>query len=221
MPTNANGRVVFEKDKLPYVSVEEAIGDLPPLKAGEGEDLSFYALEATNPYQARARNGSLAVFTHRSRAHGTKYLDNISVIKEGGRNAELPDGARFSDNYFSQAYARLSRNGIAQTVTTCFGNPGSGRFLHYDDLRSITVREAARLQSFPDSFTFDGTAAAQMRHVGNAVPPLLARALRNAIGADLIASNAHRAWVNCGKASGGEAQRNSGTEISNNERDPK
>src|SRR5262249_28761779 len=112
----------------------------------------------------------------------------ISVIKEGGRNATLDDGERFSDNYFSQAYARLHRKGIAQTITTCFGNPGSGRFMHYSDLRAVTVREGARFQSFPDNFVFHGHQSTQMRHVGNAVPPLLAKALAEQILADLAAA---------------------------------
>jgi DNA mismatch endonuclease (patch repair protein) len=100
---------------------------------------------------------------------------------------ELPDDQRFSDNYYSQAYARLHRNGLANTITTSFGNPGSGRFLHYRDLRSITAREAARLQSFPDKFVFDGDHVSQMRHIGNAVPPLVARAFRDQIEQDLLA----------------------------------
>jgi DNA mismatch endonuclease (patch repair protein) len=113
------------------------------------------------------------------------------VIAEGGSNMELPDDQRFSDTYFSQAYARLHRNGIAQTITTSFANPGSGRFMHYRDLRSITVREAARLQSFQDWYAFEGGLATQSRHVGNAVPPLLARALRDVIGEDLVSAGAH------------------------------
>jgi DNA (cytosine-5)-methyltransferase 1 len=81
--TNANGRVLFEKDRLPYVSVEDAIGDLPPLKAGQGEEVSFYTSEPRTSYQHWAREGSLAIFNHRSRAHKEKYLDKISIIKEG------------------------------------------------------------------------------------------------------------------------------------------
>jgi DNA (cytosine-5)-methyltransferase 1 len=186
--TQAEKRVAFESEKLPYVSVEEAIGDLPSLEAGKGEEFMFYSSPAQSQYQVWARQGSVGFFNHRSRAHSMKYLEKISVIEEGGRNQDLPAEQRFSDNYYSQAYARLHRRGIAQTVTTYFGNPGSGRFLHYRDLRAITVREAARFQSFPDSFVFDGHHATQMRHVGNAVPPLLARAIRDQVGRDLVAA---------------------------------
>jgi DNA (cytosine-5)-methyltransferase 1 len=182
----ADTRVRFAPGQNPYVSVEEAIGDLPSLGAAGGDEVMFYPEEPRNEYQRWAREGSVAIFNHRSRAHSKQFLAKISVIGEGGRNQDLPDETRFSDNYYSQAYARLHRNGIAQTVTTYFGNPGSGRFTHYSDLRSITVREAARLQSFRDSFAFHGHHAVQMRHVGNAVPPLLARALRDQIAADLL-----------------------------------
>lgn len=178
----------FNPDKLPYVSVEEAIGDLPTLKSGEGDEVMFYGPPPTSDYQRWARSGSVAIFNHRTRTHSAKYLMKISVIEEGGRNTDLPDDQRFSDNYFSQAYARLHRNGIAQTITTCFGNPGSGRFMHYQELRAITTREAARFQSFPDAFIFDGHHATQMRHVGNAVPPLMARAVRDQVVSDLIAA---------------------------------
>jgi DNA (cytosine-5)-methyltransferase 1 len=181
-------RLRFEPDKSPYVSVEEAIGDLPPLVAGEGDEFAFYPSTPQSAYQVWARQGSVGIFNHRSRAHSSKYLEKIGVIEEGRRNQDLPDGQRFSDNYYSQAYARLHRHGIAQTVTTYFGNPGSGRFMHYRDLRSITVREAARFQSFPDTFVFDGLQATQMRHVGNAVPPLIARVMRDKIACDLVAA---------------------------------
>lgn len=182
----------YELDRLPYVSVEEAIGDLPSLHGGGGDEVMFYEGAAESEFQRWAREGSVAIFNHKSRSHSKAFLDKIKVIAEGGRNQDLPDDERFSDNYYSQAYARLHRNGIAQTVTTCFGNPGSGRFIHYRDLRSITVREAARLQSFKDSYVFHGLHSTQMRHVGNAVPLLLARALRDQIARDLLAAQVDR-----------------------------
>jgi DNA (cytosine-5)-methyltransferase 1 len=105
----------------------------------------------------------------------------MSWIPEGGRVHELPPELNFSPNSFSQAYARLHRNGIAYTITTFVHNAGSGRFWHYRDQRTITVREAARLQSFDDNFVFVGTRSDQERHAGNAVPPLLAEALADHI----------------------------------------
>lgn len=187
-----DSRPRFDPERFPYVSVEEAIGDLPSISAGEGGEVMFYSGAPKSEYQHWAREGSVAIFNHRSRAHSKEFLEKIKIIAEGGRNKELPADERFSDNYYSQAYARLHRNGIAQTVTTYFGNPGSGRFIHYRDLRSITVREAARFQSFKDSFVFDGLHSTQMRHVGNAVPPLLARALRDHIARDLLAAGVDR-----------------------------
>ncbi len=96
-------RQTFEPDKKPYISVEEAIGDLPPLAAGGGDEVMFYTTPAFSPYQAWAREGSPAIFNHRSRAHTADFLRKISIIEEGGRNQDLPIKQRFSDNYYSQA----------------------------------------------------------------------------------------------------------------------
>lgn len=186
----ASEKIRLEPAKLPYISVEEAIGDLPLISSGEGDEMMFYTSTPESSLQKWAREGSIAVFNHRARSHTEQYLKKISIIKEGQRNATLSDDERFSDNYFSQAYARLHRKGIAQTITTQFGNPGSGRYMHYRELRSITVREAARFQSFPDAFVFHGSYSSQMRHVGNAVPPLLAKALASQILDDLVAAGA-------------------------------
>ena len=84
-------------------------------------------------------------------------------------------------NYFRLAYSRLAPNEPAGTITTNTHNPGSGRFLHYRDHRTLTVREVARLQGFPDGFRFIGSQGDQRRHVGNAVPPLLSQRVAEAL----------------------------------------
>ncbi len=147
------------------------------MKAGQSADGQTYPAPAETRYQAERRKGSIAIFNHIARSHSKEFLRKIGRIRPGKGNADLPDGERFSDNYYSQAYARLHARGIGYTITANFRNPGSGRFTHYRDKRSLTVREAARLQSFDDRFIFYGYESDQERHVGNAVPPLVAEAL--------------------------------------------
>lgn len=164
----------------PGLSVEEAIGDLPSIRAGGGKEAMGYAGEPISDYQRARRGGAKILFNHRARDHSRAMLTKMEMIPEGGRNQELADEQRLRSTegeYFSQAYARLHRHGIAQTITTYFHNPGSGRFTHYRELRALSVREAARIQSFDDDFIFIGKAEQQMRHVGNAVPVLLAQHL--------------------------------------------
>ena len=165
-----------------FISVSEAIGDLPALKAGQSVDGQAYSAAAESRYQGERRKGSIAIFNHTARSHSKDFLKKIAPIRPGKGNADLPDGDRFSDNYYSQAYARLHARGIGFTITANFRNPGSGRFTHYRDKRSITVREAARLPSFDDRFIFHGYESEQERHVGNAVPALVAEALARHFG---------------------------------------
>lgn len=173
----------------PYISVEDAIGDLPRIEAGE-EAPSYIAPPFTD-YQAARRKRAKMLCNHSARTHGESFLKKINKIEEGLSNRDLAKNRRFDKNrtqeYFSQAYGRLHRLGIAQTITANFLNPGSGRFLHYQDNRAITVREAARFQSFDDDFTFYGRMDTQQRHVGNAVPPLLAKAFAEHFGEKVLA----------------------------------
>jgi DNA (cytosine-5)-methyltransferase 1 len=166
-----------------FTSVSEAIDDLPSLKAGQIMDGDPYPTLPNSAYQAERRKRSLAIFNHVARSHSKDFLKKIGPIRPGKGNSALPDQLRFSDNYYSQAYARLHPRGIGFTITANFRNPGSGRFTHYRERRSLTVREAARLQSFDDDFIFHGYETDQERHVGNAVPPLLAEALAQHFGA--------------------------------------
>lgn len=164
----------------PGLSVLDAIGDLPSIEAGGGQEAMPYTNDPSTPYQRARRNGAAILFNHRARTHSAAMLKKMAMITEGGRNQELADDHRLRSadgEYFSQAYARLHRHGIAQTITTYFHNPGSGRFTHYRDLRALTVREAARFQSFDDTFILGGKLEQQMRHIGNAVPVLLSKAI--------------------------------------------
>lgn len=177
----------------PFVSVEDAIGDLPPLEAGE--EAIAYSCEPFTDFQAARRRSAKLLANHFARAHDAEFIEKkLKKIPEGGSNQDLDGRRRFDRGreikYLSQAYGRLRRHGIAQTITAHFSNPGSGRFIHYRDHRSITVREAARFQGFDDSFVFCGKFEEQQKQVGNAVPPLLARALAEHFGALLQGKSA-------------------------------
>ena len=81
----------------------------------------------------------------------------------------------------SGAYGRLEWNSPTMTITTRFDTPAGGRFIHPDDNRTLTPREAARVQSFPDSFEFTGSKSSICKQIGNAVPPKLAYFLANVV----------------------------------------
>jgi DNA (cytosine-5)-methyltransferase 1 len=90
--------------------------------------------------------------------------------------ANVPEGGQLkcASLYYSQSYGRLHRHGLARTITTAFPNAGSGRFWHPIENRTLTLREAARIQGFPDSFRFPGQPAKSAFLVGNALDKALA-----------------------------------------------
>ncbi len=185
----------FSSILYPYISVEDAIGDLPKIEAGE--EANSYIMPPFTDYQTARRQKAKILCNHNARMHRDKFLKKVKKIEEGFSNLDLPKSKRFDKDreqeYFSQAYGRLHRYGIAQTITTHFLNPGSGRFLHYESNRAITVREAARFQSFDDDFVFYGTTETQQKHVGNAVPPLLAKAFAEHFGERVMAAKSK--WI--------------------------
>jgi DNA (cytosine-5)-methyltransferase 1 len=155
----------------PFVTVGDAIGDLDE--------------DRTQPPSGYARllgAGKPVVSNHEPWDHGAALIDRLCQVREGCRPpAEATNGRR----YYSQAYARLHRQGLARTITTNFHNPGSGRFLHYRLDRTLTVREAARLQGFSDDFVFIGRPGRQERLVGNAFPPLWADVIARHVTSEL------------------------------------
>lgn len=166
------------------VTVWEALGDLPALEHGTGVSPCAYPTEPQNGFQRWARQGSEKIYNHVARKLQPIQFERLSSLEPGQGLRDLPEHLRVKSGY-SGAYGRLTKSMIAPTITRWVFHPGSGRFGHPVEPRVITVREAARLQAFPDTFRFTGTYIQQSHQVGNAVPPLLAEK----IGLALIAQS--------------------------------
>ncbi len=163
-------------------TIGEAISDLPSIPSGGGAGEMPYWKPARNCYQEMLREGASGIFNHECAGVAPINIQRISHVKPGGSWRDIPhkllpkglQRARRSDH--TKRYGRLDPEGLSGTILTkC--DPHWGTFFHYAQDRIISIREAARLQSFPDWFRFTGSKVEQYRQVGNAVPPLLARAL--------------------------------------------
>ena len=166
------------------INVWEAIGDLPPLRAGEGHNPMSYTKDPFCEYQRWARKTSKAVFNHVSRHHSPRDIAAFRIMKPGSRWKDLPQEIKamygYRDDIFTDKFKRLWKNKPAWTITSHLQKDGY-LYIHPTQVRTITVREAARLQSFPDTFVFEGAKVEQFKQVGNAVPPLLAKVIAEEI----------------------------------------
>ncbi|MCC7004733.1 DNA cytosine methyltransferase [Candidatus Nomurabacteria bacterium] len=163
-------------DKKAYISAWDAISDLPSIKNGKGSEEMEYDKKPLNEYQEEMRKGSKLLHDHKSRELREKQYARLAYLKPGQAIKDLPDELRPKSG-FSGAYGRLDFKMIAPTITRWVFHPGSGRFGHPKDIRTITIREAARLHSFSDDFEFVGTNTDRAGQIGNAVPPRLMEAL--------------------------------------------
>lgn len=159
----------FPKPIEEYVTCSMALSDLPPLEDELGEEISVYATMPKNQYQELMRENSSSVRNHIAARHSEKVRHIISMVPDGGNYKDLPDEYKNSRN-FHVAWTRFASDKPAPTIDT-----GHRHHFHYKYDRVPTVRECARLQSFPDDFIFLGNKTQQFRQVGNAVPPLLAQ----------------------------------------------
>lgn len=159
-------------DAQSRVTVWEAIGDLPSLAHHDKRQIFDYACEPFSDFQRMMRKGSSHILNHTPRALASTQHERLASLKPGEGLKELPAHLRPKSGY-SGAYGRLTKEMVAPTITRWVFHPGSGRFGHPVDTRVITIREAARIQSFRDTFEFTGTYTQQAGQVGNAVPPML------------------------------------------------
>lgn len=206
---------LFPKSQ-PYYSSWEAISDLPsviPRKYKENDTLS-YKKEPQNDYQRQLRKGSTIIYNHIPMRHTDRTIEKFKLISIRGRKTNIPkefssrkrgDPSKFSKVIYDQNHRRLNPNKPSPTITASFYSS----FIHPFANRNLTVREAARIQSFPDKYRFYGKRTTlskkllarkgiyedmhldQFNQVGNAVPPLLANSLARSIS-DFLLGRRHK-----------------------------
>lgn len=158
-----------------YRTCRDALSDLPSRENEFGEENDSYCMEPQSEYQKLMRGACTVLHNHVASNHSQMVKDTIALVPEGGNYKDLPEGWGESRK-FHVAWTRYHGNKPSNTIDT-----GHRNHFHYKYNRVPTVRENARLQSFPDDFVFTGTRTQQNRQVGNAVPPLLGYALGKAL----------------------------------------
>lgn len=186
----------------PFVTVWDAISDLPVLENGDAAPAQPYATAPQNPYQSLLRGNRKLAENHSAPRLARINEERMRHIPPGGSWRDiphelLPSGmrkAKRSDH--TKRYGRPRKTDLACTILTkC--DVHWGAYIHPVQNRSFTVREAARLQSFPDFFVFQGNRTEQYVQVGNAVPPLLGKKVAESlILADSIAPNSSKQSMN-------------------------
>ena len=172
------------------VTVRDAIGDLPVLEiapdAPIGAEVVDYGTPAMSDFAKRARKGCAeadaeVVYDHHTRAVRADDYEAFTMMTSGTLYSALPDSVkRYRDDIFDDKYNRLSWSGCARSITAHIAKDGYW-YIHPEQHRTLTVREAARLQTFPDTFRFAGSRSHQFHQIGNAVPPVLGELIGSAI----------------------------------------
>ncbi len=163
-----------------FENVQDAISDLTYLCSNDGAFESDYLNPIQSNYQALMRKDSPKLYNHQATNHSQAALEKLKLInKEQGKEC-LPKNLH-GKQQFKSTWGRLNWNKVSPTIDTRFDTPSNGTNSHPELHRSITPREAARIQSFSDTYIFYGNKTSVCKQIGNAVPPLLALALGKAI----------------------------------------
>ncbi len=185
------------QDMAGFITAREAIGDLPAVEPGE--IVSIYPGQPQCAYQHEMRAGlDTELFNHYAPKLSPQNMARIAALKQGQNWRDLPlellpEGMRRAlRKDHTRRYSRMSWNGVPRSIITRFRDPKSGEYTHPDQQRTISIREAARIQSFPDRFAFEGSYSEQYDQVGNAVPPKLAQAIAREVQRCLTGTATYR-----------------------------
>lgn len=161
-------------------TVRDAIEDLAYLNSGEGSFEQDYITEAKSAYQIQLREGSQKLYNHKASNHKQIAIDKLKLIPPEQGKECLPENLH-GNQKFKTTWGRLKWDDVSPTIDTRFDASSNGTNNHPFLHRAITPREAARIQSFDDKFIFEGSKVYIRKQIGNAVPPLLAKAIADQI----------------------------------------
>jgi DNA (cytosine-5)-methyltransferase 1 len=159
------------------LTVADAISDLPRLKSGANVNELEYFSEPQNKYQAKLRKKSKRSINNLVTENNKLVLKRYKHIPQGGNWENIPKSLMKNYKDFSRCHTRIYHRLEENMPSSVIGNYRKNMLIHPTENRGLSVREAARIQSFPDSFHFYGSIGFQQQQVGNSVPPLLARAI--------------------------------------------
>lgn len=162
------------------VTVRDAISDLAYLNSGEGFLEQEYSTETNSEYQKLMRKGAKKLYNHKASNHAEIAIEKLKMIPPECGKEHLPKEL-LGNQKFSGTWGRLKWDFPSPTIDTRFDACSNGTNNHPFLNRSITPREAARLQSFDDNFVFLGSKVQIRQQIGNAVPPLMAKAIADTI----------------------------------------
>lgn len=158
----------------PHVTLRQAIGDLPVLKSGQSDNR--YSASPDNDFLQFVRGNVQELTEHSAPKNGAHLIKIMETLQDGQCKDDLPEEIRPKSGY-GNTYAKLWWDRPSTTITRNFACPSSSRCIHPRDSRAMSIREGARLQSFPDDYKFYGADGMKRLEIGNAVPPLLSIAI--------------------------------------------
>jgi DNA (cytosine-5)-methyltransferase 1 len=184
-------RTVTATESEGFLTIRDAISDLPAIGSGE-VGTRYYGSPESEFQFAMRRNADAVLHNHYAPRLSAINLQRIGHLRPGEDWRDLPRDLlpggmqRALRKDHTRRFRRMRWDGVARSIITRFRDPKSGEYIHPDQVRTISIREAARIQSFPDWFVFKGPYTDQYDQVGNAVPPLLAKAVSLKIRSALL-----------------------------------